>query len=201
MNEVRRRKRPRQGRRHALRAAGLLAGVALLGWGLAEWMTRSPALPVSPQAANAARAQPFAAVFGAAVERMQGGHHREALALWHEAMRLDPEVPEVAVNMGFTLFELGEHAAARDLFIGAIELDAYQANAYYGLAIASEQLGDLPGAMGAMRSYVHLADAARDRRYLRRARAALWEWEARFADQREAADAGESLAPGVEPEQ
>ena len=42
--------------------------------------------------------------------------------------------------------------------------------------MALEGLCDLPGALGAMLSYVHLRKA--DTAYLRRANAAIWEWEA-----------------------
>jgi hypothetical protein len=61
-----------------------------------------------------------------------------------------------------------------------MEQSAYQANAYYGLAITSEKLGDLEGAIGAMRSFLHLADGSTDKKHLRKARAALWEWEAQL---------------------
>lgn len=164
--------------RYALAAAALALLVSLLGTGLSFWMTQSSSAP-SPSAA--ALEDDFDAIFDTAVARMRAGRYREALKLWHRALRNAPEVPEVAVNMGFTLLELGELVAARDLFVGAIELDAYQANAYYGLAVASEALGDLPGATGAMRSYLHLSSDPDDEAYRRRARAALWEWEAAIA--------------------
>jgi hypothetical protein len=51
-----------------------------------------------------------------------------------------------------------------------------QANAYYGLAVALEALGDRPGALGAMRSFVHLAKEGDP--WVPKARAALWEWQA-----------------------
>ena len=57
----------------------------------------------------------------------------------------------------------------------AAELRPEQANAYYGLALASARGCDIASARGAMRTYLHLADD--QDRYLRRARAALWEWE------------------------
>ena len=50
-----------------------------------------------------------------------------------------------------------------------------QANAYWGLAVALEKLGDLHVALGAMRTYIHLSPA--DDPYVRRARSALWEWD------------------------
>ena len=56
-----------------------------------------------------------------------------------------------------------------------------QVNAYYGLALAQESLGDLDGALGAMRTYVHLSDE-RDQ-YQRRAWSAIWEWQSRRSAQ------------------
>ena len=46
-----------------------------------------------------------------------------------------------------------------------------QLNAYYGLAVALEALGDLAGAKGAMRTYVHLGKP--DDPYVRKAEAAV----------------------------
>jgi hypothetical protein len=68
-----------------------------------------------------------------------------------------------------------------------------QANAYYGLATALEAGGDLEGALGAMRTYVHLE--APDAPFLRKAAAAIWEWETRLRDKR----AGTTMAipPGA----
>ena len=80
--------------------------------------------------------------------------------------------------MGFALFGLQRFGAARDFFRGAIDLNPRQANAYYRLAEANEALGELPEAMGAMRVYLHLAEPAATHRS--KARAALWEWEARI---------------------
>ncbi len=167
-------------RRYALAVVALTLLVGLLGSGLSVWMTRSASAPALSAAAHD---EDFDAIFETAIARMRAGRYREALELWHRALRLAPEIPEVAVNMGFTLLELGEFVAARDLFIGAIDLDAYQANAYYGLAVASEALGDLPGATGAMRSYLHLSTDPVEQAYRRRARAALWEWEAEITAQ------------------
>ena len=101
--------------------------------------------------------------------------YEHAVTALHRLLEIAPEVPEVHVNMGFALHGLSRYAAARDFFQGAIELRPQQTNAYYGLAIALEGLGDRPGALGAMRTFVHLA--ARDDPWLPKARAALWEWQ------------------------
>ena len=70
-------------------------------------------------------------------------------------------------------------------FEQALALRAGQTNAYYGLASCLEGLGDLAGARGAMRAYLHLESETTDTlAYRRRAAAALWEWDyARRDDQ------------------
>ena len=82
--------------------------------------------------------------------------------------------------MGYALLGKGRHQAARDFFVSAIELRPRQANAYYGLAVAMEGEEDLAGALGAMRSFIHLS--APDDPFLAKARAALWEWETALAE-------------------
>jgi len=157
----------------------LIIAIVISGWMLNAWMTQSVGLPVSPDSyddGNAALQQ----MYTTAVRHMQLAEHEQALSIWHQLLQTNPEIPEVKVNMGFSLFELGKFVTARDFFIAAMEQNAYQANAYYGLAISSEKLGDLQGAIGAMRSFLHLADDSTDEKFLRRARAALWEWESQL---------------------
>lgn len=113
--------------------------------------------------------------FETAINYMQIKNHQKAIKAWHDVLNLNPELPEAHVNMGFSLYELEEYDAAMNFFISAMEINPYQANAYYGLAIAYEKQGDLEAATGAMRSYIHLASAGN---FIRKARSALWEWEA-----------------------
>ncbi len=167
--------------RYLLAALLLAAAVFLFGWALNHWIAGSTALPVPTSTIEMNGDERLPQLFSAAVEHMQQGSYQRALDLWHKALLLAPDIPEIKVNMGFSLYELGEYATARDAFIDAMEQNAYQANAYYGLAIASEKMGDLEGALGAMRSYIHLAVAGDDDRFMRRARSALWEWEAQLA--------------------
>ncbi|TNF89710.1 MAG: tetratricopeptide repeat protein [Gammaproteobacteria bacterium] len=177
-------------RRYLLVALSLIAGVLLLGWILNAWITSPVSVPLSTDAGQERDDGNFDSIFAAAVSHMQAKRYQQALDLWHQALLINPavvEVVEVKVNMGFTLFELGHQQQARDFFIAALEQNAFQANAYYGLAIVSENLGDLEGALGAMRSFIHLANPERDGQFIRRARSALWEWEAQL-DGRSAAD-------------
>ena len=110
---------------------------------------------------------------------LHAGQHELAVTALHEVLRLAPKMPEAHVNMGYALLGLQRYGAAHDFFITATELRPTQANAYYGLAVALEGLHDLEGALGAMRSFIHLTSA--DDPYLRKARAALWEWESAWA--------------------
>ena len=80
------------------------------------------------------------------------------------------------MNKGFALLGLDHPGTAKEFFLTAIELRPRQTNAYWGLAVSLEALCDYPGAIGAMRTYVHLADV--EDPYLAKARAALWEWGA-----------------------
>lgn len=87
-----------------------------------------------------------------------------------------PHLPEAHVNLGYALLGQGRSGQALEHFERAIDLRPGQANAYFGLAEALEGVGDLPAALGAMRTWIHLVPS--DDRRLPRARAALWEWQA-----------------------
>jgi tetratricopeptide (TPR) repeat protein len=160
----------------------LTAAVTLLGWTLNAWITGSAAIPLSTSVIEKNDDNNLEQLFAAAVRQMQQRQYQQALNLWHRALLIAPDIPEIKVNMGFSLYELGEYATARDFFINAMEQNKYQANAYYGLAITSEKMGDLEGALGAMRSYIHLAADRQDKKFVRLARSALWEWEAQLGE-------------------
>lgn len=165
----------------------LLAIIGLLGG-----LSRSPELAtledtVAPRIdpvqdprghASAAREEQITERFQQAVMMLHAGEYEYAITALHRVIALAPRMPEAYVNMGYALLGLKQYAAARDFFQTAVDLRPYQGNAYWGLAVAAEGMNDLPVALGAMRTYIHLAPsdpASED--YVRRARAALWEWE------------------------
>lgn len=160
-------------------AAFLLLAIATIGGLLNRWMTSPLTASLLPEPVQSSQSGQLAQIFSEAVVHMQSGDYEQALNLWHAALLINPEIPEVKVNMGFSLFETGEYVPARDFFISAIDQSPFQANAYYGLAICNEQLGDLEAAIGAMKSYIHLAQA-QDDSFIRKARSALWEWESQI---------------------
>ena len=125
--------------------------------------------------AVARQEQEIRARFRQAVIMLHAGEYDYAVAAMRRVLELSPKMPEAHVNMGFALLGQGHPGVARDFFLGAIELRPGQANAYWGLAVSLEKLCDIKGATGAMRTYLHLADA--DSRYVSKARAAIWEWE------------------------
>ena len=126
--------------------------------------------------------------FKQAVAMLHARQYEYALTALHRVLELAPAMPEAHVNMGYTMLGLKRDAAARDFFTGAIELRPMQANAYYGLALALEAQHDRAGALGAMRSFVHLARP--DDPFVRKARSALWEWQSTGA-QSNAAEASD----------
>ena len=163
----------------AIVAAG---GAAIHGWGTtgarAPFAARPDPRTDAPGHAKSARREEVRLRFDQAVLMLHAGQHEHSVTALHRVLELAPQLPEAHVNMGFALMGLRRVAAARDFFDSAIALDPLQSNAYYGLAMALEELGDRAAAIGAMRSYLHLAKE-QDERHLRKARAALWEWQAR----------------------
>ena len=98
-----------------------------------------------------------------------------AASEFHRVLELAPQMPEAHVNMGFAMIGERRFAIAKDFFEVAIDLNKNQNNAYYGLAEALEGLRDFPGAIGAMRTYLHLNKV--DNAFTVKASASLRQWE------------------------
>ena len=166
------------------RTAGLLLTCALV---LAGGLGIAALSPVhEPEPEPVSEASPTQRHFDAAVLMLHTRRFDEARVLLQRVIELSPTLPEAHANLGFALLGLARAQDARAAFERAIALRPAQANAYYGLALAQESLGDLELALGAMRSYLHLGRGESED-HQRRARAALWEWEAQLAERRQAA--------------
>lgn len=118
---------------------------------------------------------PLDDLFQKAVALLHTRHYEPAMLSFSEIIERAPWMPEAEVNMAYALMGMERYAEAQDHFERALELNGNQLNAYYGLAISREKQGDLDSALGAMRVYVHLAEE--NDPYLRKAWAAIWEWE------------------------
>jgi tetratricopeptide (TPR) repeat protein len=162
------------------RGLALLVAVILLasGFALLQAARLAAPQPLGTNAVETTRPERLAEIdarFRQGVAMLQAGQNEYAVVAFHRVLKLAPKLPDAHVNLGYALLDLKRYQAAHDFFLSAIELKPNQINAYYGLALALEHLGDLPGAIGAMRSYVHLAPANAPQ--VRKARSALWEWE------------------------
>ncbi|HSF95102.1 MAG TPA: TlpA disulfide reductase family protein [Thermohalobaculum sp.] len=179
-------------------AVGLLTGLALDRTELRGVTVEVPAPPPAPEQiaiADTATPQPesFAEAFEAGLNHMRAGDAHAAALAFDAARRADPHAVAAYVNLGFASLELGRPAAARAAFEQATEIVPAQANAYYGMAEALEALGDTEGALGAMRTYLHLTPE--EDPFRRRAMSAIWEWEASLAAVRAEAEATQAASP------
>jgi Flp pilus assembly protein TadD len=163
----------------AVTVAAVLAGGLVFAW------LGDSGPPADPRAAHAEakRAEEIKARFDQGVVMLHAKQYEHALTAFHRVLELAPDMPEAHVNTGYALLGLKRYDAARDFFESATVLRPGQVNAYWGLAVALEALGDKAGAVGSMRTFVHLARP--EDPYVRKAQAALWEWETALAQQRE----------------
>jgi tetratricopeptide (TPR) repeat protein len=119
--------------------------------------------------------------FNQALAMLHAKRYPEAIVALERMQELLPDNPDVFVNIGYALLGLEQYQAAFIHFDKAMDLNPAQANAYYGAAMAMEGMGDLEGALGGMRSYLHLSqDKPMSNLYVARARSAIWEWESRL---------------------
>ena len=132
--------------------------------------------------------------FQQAVAMLHAKRYDYAITALDAVLAMSPEMPEAYVNMGYAFIGLEEYGPATKAFERAIDLRLSQHNAYYGLAVALEGLKEYEAALGAMRSYIHLAPP--NDPYITKAHAAVWEWEAQLGRL-----PGVQAAPaGVEPD-
>lgn len=113
--------------------------------------------------------------FDQGVVMLHAKRYDEAATAFHRVLALAPEMPEAHVNMGFAMLGKGDYKLALDFFEGATELRVNQLNAYYGMALAYEGLGNIEAAAGAMKSYQHLT--APDDPFLPKVNAKLQQYE------------------------
>jgi len=193
-------------RRRTLRWPTLVAAMILIAalGALLRWHELGPAedtavanVPEPPMPARASdddrsarsgHAEAVARRFRQGVVLLHAREYEYAALAFHRVLTLAPRLPEAQVNMGYAMLGRGRASAARDYFSAAIDLRPTQRNAYYGLAEALEALGNTAGALGAMRTFVHLSPTHDP--FVRKARAALWEWQAAVASGAAVADGG-----------
>lgn len=112
--------------------------------------------------------------FDQGVAMLDAKNYGQAMEAFHRVLALSPEMPEAHANAGFAMIGMQRYDLARAFFEGALALRKEQVNAYFGLAEALAGLDDIPGALVAMRTYLHLAPA--DDPYRHKAETAIREW-------------------------
>jgi tetratricopeptide (TPR) repeat protein len=184
--------------------AGALAAVTLLGTLIALGASPAarPPLPErlpqgeSPrQHVDAKRAEEIATRFAQGVEMMRVRQFDFAAKAFHRVLELDPTMPEAHVNMGFALLETGDLASAQRFFESATRLKRDQLNAYYGLALAAHAQKNHEVAVGAMRTWLHLAPT--DDPFRAKAQAKYDEMQQAFLAQRR--ERGDALVAPARP--
>lgn len=88
------------------------------------------------------------------------GQVNEAIAEWHEAIRLAPQAARAHHLLGVALRDRGEQTKAIAAFREALRLEPDDATAYVHLARALEVAGDTPGALEAYRAALRLVPSA-----------------------------------------
>ena len=141
--------------------------------------TTSEQQPAVPLSAEEKRIAEITTRFEQGVVMLHAKEFEHAATAFHRVMELSPRMPEVYVNMGYAKLGQALPHEALLFFETATRLKPEQANAYWGMAVALESSGDLAGALGAMRTFLHLSPG--NDNFARRARSALWEWEETLA--------------------
>ncbi len=108
-------------------------------------------------------------------------NHDQAIELLNRNRETLRTRPEAYLLLGRALEGKRDYLMARDFYLAALDREPMLADAYWGVATTSENLGDLEFALGAMRSYLHTErDLDPQRLRINQARAAIWEWEAKL---------------------
>lgn len=157
----------------------LTVGLVVGGGLLLEWSGRLPEFGGDKTPARHAQQKRLEEIeqrFQQGVVMLHAKQYDHALTAFHRVIELAPQMPEAYVNAGFALLGKGEFKAAADFFDEATTLNSGQINAYYGLAVALDGLGERRTAVEAMEAYLHRAP--KNDPYRRKAEAAVWEWKA-----------------------
>ena len=176
-------------------AAGyLISIIPQMGKNLPEDLKKSAVFNMAPQINYKSHgpdvsSEQITPLFEKAVSMLRAKKFEHAIIALHKVLKIAPRLTEAHVNMGFAFYGIKRFDEARDFFTSAIDLRPTQVNAYYGLAISLKETNDLKGAVGAMRSYLHLKK--KEDSYSTKARSILVQWEGEIiAEEKESKKGG-----------
>jgi len=105
----------------------------------------------------------------------------QALVTLEKAIQLQAQYQEAYTADGYALLGKKLPDNARTTLSGEIDRNPWFADAYFGLGIALEAMGEMEQALGAMRSYLHLTPVKDPyNKTVITARSAIWEMESRL---------------------
>lgn len=176
--------------------AAASTGLDALAGSIAERRDIEVPVPVEDQVSpHAPNADAVRRQLKEASDLIRAKRYDDALRQLNAAREQIKDVPQSYLVLGRALEGKGDYSTARDFYNAALDRDPTLPDAYWGFATSSESLGDLPAALGAMRSYLHTEpDADPYRRRIARARSAIWEWESNLG--RGAWGASKGVPPG-----
>lgn len=138
---------------------------------------RSEAIPMLPPV----QADELRQALMRASAQIEARKFDEAIRTLNQARPLAGDSAKAYHLLGRALLGRNDYTSARDFIERAIDLDPTLAEAYFDHARASEGLGDIPSALGGMRSFLHLVENADPYRLpVAQARSAIWEWESQL---------------------
>lgn len=116
-----------------------------------------------------------------ATREIRAKRYNNALGILDGARPHVQKYPESYLLVAQALEGRKDYATARDFYNASLDRDPMLADAYWGVATTSEALGDLPAALGGMRSFLHtVPNPDPNRLKVAQARSAIWEWEAQL---------------------
>ncbi len=121
---------------------------------------------------NASHWENLATVYRNIINVVQGADGW-AVASYQEAIRLDPQNPNLRLNLGGIYYSLGAYEDAARMFEQAAVLKPDWSNSRYNLAWASAQKGDFVRAAQEMQLVINMLDPIKDQADLKKAQADL----------------------------
>lgn len=121
---------------------------------------------------NASHWENLAGVYRNIINVVQGADGW-AVASYQEAIRLDPQNPNLRLNLGGIYYSLGAYEEAARMFEQAAILKPDWSNSRYNLAWASAQKGDFVRAAQEMQLVINMLDPIKDQADLKKAQADL----------------------------
>ncbi|MEO5659465.1 MAG: tetratricopeptide repeat protein [Polaromonas sp.] len=116
-----------------------------------------------------------------ATKKIRAKRFDDAISDLQQVREKIQQSPQSYVVMASALAGKKDYDTARDFYKTAIDKDPMLAEAYFGFAVTSEALGDLPAAIGGMRNFLHVQPNADPQKLkIVQARSAIWEWESQI---------------------